>query len=332
MATTATRLSDVIKPERWNEYTTEDSTVKQAIWNSGVMVSNELMNTAAAGGGDTYSIPYWKDLPDGEPNYSNDDPADMATPDKIGAGKQVVRTAQLNNAWSAMDLAAELAGSDPIARIRSRIADWWIRQLQSRLVATIKGVYNANAANDNGDMAFITDTPFDATAAIEGASTMGDRSDEFTAILVHSAVRKKMQLNDLIQYIPDSSGGVIGVFRGMAVITDDGMPVIKENGKKDRYVSCLLGGGSIGYGNGNPRVSEEVDRIPLAGKGGGQEILVSRRSVVIHPLGFNWKGTTESDVSPTLADLELATNWERKYNRRHVPLAFVVAPIEADTH
>lgn len=326
-----TRLSDVVIPQEFSDYVTENSVERSALVKSGIVVRNAMIETQLRAGADSFSVPYWLDLPNDEANVSNDDPADLAVPRKLGTGKQLVRKSFLHSSWSAMNLASELSGSDAMQRIKDRAAAYWERQAQRRLVATLNGVLGDNLANDDGDMAVDISTEtgtaanFSAGAVIDAASTLGDGMQGLTAIAMHSAVYKNALKNDLIATLPDSKGGHIQVFRGLQVIVDDGLPVT-GTGAAAVYVSVLFGGGVVAYGLTAPRIADgtEVENVPAAGQGGGQQVLHSRVNLGLHVLGYTWKETAVVGESPTLAELADADNWDRvASDRKHIQLAFL---------
>lgn len=230
-----------------------------------------------------------------------------------------------------MNLASEISGSDAMARIQSRVEAYWNRQMQRRLIASLNGILlnnvatSANGGND-GDM--VVDISgetgsaanFSATAVIDAAATLGDRMDELSAIAMHSDLYTAALKSDMIETIQDSQGRPFRTFRGLAVIVDDGLPLASGV-----YTSVLFGAGAVGYGFADPRIADgtEVEKLPSAGRGGGQEVLHSRANVAIHPLGFNWLEGSVADESPSLAELALAANWKRVAERKAVPLAFL---------
>jgi hypothetical protein len=82
----------------------------------------------------------------------------------------------------------------------------------------------------------------------------------------------------------------------------------------------------VGYGVSEPRIADgtEVENLPSAGNGGGQQILHSRVNVAVHPAGFAWKDGSVAGDSPTLAELAKAANWDRVFTRKAIPMAFLV--------
>ena len=128
-------------------------------------------------------------------------------------------------------------------------------------------------------------------------------------------------LTDLIEFIQPSNGSLrLPTYRGLAVISDDGMPVVGGV-----YTCALFGQGAVGYGLSAPSIAAgtEVENKPSAGNGGGQQVLHSRVNLAIHPLGFQWVEGTLAGESPTIAELGVAAHWARVVERKASPLAFL---------
>jgi len=329
MATT--QLSDIIKPDVFTAYLVQNAMEKTALVQSGVLVPNAVINDQLTAGSDAFSVPFWRDLGNDEANVVNDDPASLASPKKIQTGKQFIRKAFLHQSWSAMNLASELAGSDALARIQDRAVAYWNRQLQRRLVATLSGVLADNVANDSSDMVLditaATANAFSPEAVIDAAGTLGDAMDGVTGIAMHSDLYRQALKADLIEFVQPSAGSMrMPTYRGLAVIVDDGMPKVSDGSTGFHYTSVLFGAGAVGYGLTAPRTAEgtEVENIPGAGNGGGQQILHSRVNLAVHPAGFAWVEGTLAGDSPTIAELGAAAHWDRVVERKAVPMAFLV--------
>ncbi len=335
MATT--QISDVVVPAAFTEYLVQNSVEKTAFATSGVLVKNAVIEDQLKAGADSFTVPHWLDLGNDEANLA-DDSGTPSTPYKIGTGKQIVRKAFLHNSWAAMNLASELAGSNALDRIQGRAVAYWDRQTQRRLIASLNGVLTDNVANDSGDMIRNVAgesgdaAKFGAAAVIDAAGTLGDSMRDLVAIAMHSDTYKAALKADLIQTLPDSQGGWIQVFRGLRVIVDDGLPkitVVDSEGppvvSHVEYITVLFGPGAVGYGLTEPRVAAgtEIENIPSAGRGGGQQILHSRVNLAVHPLGFQWKESSVAGASPSIAELALAANWDRVIERKAIPLAFL---------
>lgn len=334
------RLSDIFEPQVYGTYQAINNPMSSAFVQAGIIANNEFMNGLARNGGRNVIVPFWNDIdPTLEPNYSNDDPADLAVPNKITSGSMTARKSWLNQGFGEMDLVAEIATSDPLQHVRNRFGTYWTRQLNARLIASCVGVLNDNIANDGGDMLVdITgntgeDAVFNANAFIDAAYGAGENADQFTGIAVHSNIAARMVKNDELEDVRDSTGAIVmRTYRGRRVIVDDTLPVT-GTGAARIYTSILFGTGAIGfggvdgsafaYGEGVPKVAAELSRTVEAGNGGGMESIWERKTWVIHPLGFSWVEGTLVEMSPTLADLRLAAHWNRILPRTNVPLAFV---------
>jgi hypothetical protein len=342
-----TQLADVIVPEFFAEYMAQNSMTSTALFQSGVLVRNPLMAAQLGAGGDILNIPAWGDLlspadPGGsDPNISNDDPTQLSTPNKLSAVNQLCRKSYLNNSWAATNFAGELAGSDPMQRIASRLLAYWDRTYEYRLVQSLIGVLLSNVANNASDMvvdisAAATGSPitidgvqytspgFARDAVISAAGTIGDRSSTFRAIAMHSFVYREALRNNEIEFIRDSDNNILfSSYAGLAVTVDDSLTMPTAG----VYLSVLFGGGALGFADGEPTTGFgiEVFRTPDAGKGGGMSTLYTRRNSIIHPLGFSFNSASVAGESPTSAELAKAANWTRTaISRKSVPLCYLV--------
>lgn len=335
-------LSDAYIHDVYESYFAVDDVETTNFYNAGIIATDATFNGIARSGGKQVTIPYWGDLDATiEPNYSNDDWNDVSEVHGIGSGHQTARMAWVNQSFGTMDLVKELANSDPMARIRARFQSYWEKQLQHRILAVCTGILADNVANDSGDM--IIDISgltgdaavFNSDAFVDAAYTLGDHVDSLTVIAIHSLIMARMVKNDEIVYVPDSQGKLtIPTYKGRLVVVDDGLGTTGA-GADRVYTSIIFGQGAFGFGGergnvfaiglGVPAVSSEVKRYPEKGAGGGAEAIWERNTWLIHPRGFDWiEGTLASgELSPTLADLRTATHWDRKVDRKLVPLAFI---------
>ncbi|HET8791795.1 MAG TPA: major capsid protein [Modicisalibacter sp.] len=334
MATT--RLSDIIDVVVYQDLPQISGPEKTAFFESGLIARNALLDSLASAAGKTAELPYWNDL-DGsiEVNYSNDNPATLATPQKLAQGEQIARKAFVNQGWQAADLASELAmGGTAMEAIRAKTSRYFARQWQRRLIAAVNGVMADNVANDAGDMVHdvaaeavasqTADTRFNQDAFIEAAYTMGDAVEGVTAIAVHSTIAKQITKLNGAEDVRDSEGNLLyQAYLGRRIIVDDGLPVVAGTTDGFKYVSVLFGPGVFGYGVGSPEVPVEVEREAAQGNGGGIETLWERNTWLLHPFGFQQLGTP-AGLSFTQAELATAAVWDRVLPRKLVPLAFMV--------
>jgi len=181
-----TQIADVVVPEVFTPYVQQLTEEKARIIQSGVATRDPAIDLMLAGGGLTFNVPSFQDLDNDTDRVSTDTSVDdftggTARPDplKVQSSQEVAVRLNRNNSWSTADLAAALAGTDPMESIASRVAFYWTRRLQAVFIATLNGVIKDNVANDAADyendisgvsyVAGVTD--FSAEAFIDAAVT-----------------------------------------------------------------------------------------------------------------------------------------------------------------
>lgn len=325
-------ISNIVEPSVFQEYVLERSTIKSNFFNSGIVNFNEFA-AQAQGGGRTVDMPFWNDWGDSDANV-DETTGSAATPETATSGDDVAFKHSRNIAMTGPDLAAIVAGSDPLRVLADRAIAKWDREYQKMLISSALGVLADNDANDSDDMFYSVAT--DATAAvaaaekmsagvmIEGAQTMGDSKSELVAIAMHSRVHANLQIQGALQDHFDLQTGTLlfQTFAGKRVIQDDRMPVVAGS-NRNTYISILFGEGAFAHGEGDPKVPLEYERDATANNGGGKETLVNRRKFILHPRGIAWQGASVAAKGPTNAELEAAANWDRVYARKAVRIAFL---------
>jgi hypothetical protein len=140
-----TIIADVVVPRIFTPYVQQLTEEKTALIQAGALARDAALDDMLAGGGLTFDVPSWKDLTNDADNVSSDTGGD-SVPAKIGTSNEVAVRLSRNKSWSAADLAAALAGSDPMNAIANRVAYYRARRLQAAFVATMTGVFADNAA------------------------------------------------------------------------------------------------------------------------------------------------------------------------------------------
>lgn len=309
-----TRVADVIVPEVFNQYLVNEIEERSALIQSGIVAP--VPNLTVPDGGNGVNMPFWNDL-DGDPEAIQSDFA--LTPQKIDAGKDFARIFTFGKAWSAEDLAAELAGSDPMQAIASRVTDYWNRSQQKILLNMLDGVFADNLANDDGDLIFDVSEE-DGTGEIasgdifiDGAQLLGDAKGKFTAIAMHSRVHANLQKAQLVEYFPDSQIDIgFGTYQNKTILVDDSLPVVDGSTSGKKYATYLFANAAVGYAAGTPKVPTETDRNSLK----GEDILINRQRFIMHPRGFAWTEGSVAGEMPTMAELKLAANYDRVYQKK----------------
>lgn len=316
MADTPTTLSDVIIPEVFNPYIRELTTRTNAFFASGVITPVDDLSFQNRGGA-LIQMPFWKAL--GERAQLLDDEDDLEIK-KVQTGQDNAVQHARALVYGGTDLAAALAGSDPMEAIAAGVAENWSYEWNMQLISTLKGAMGALAAEGTPVNTLDISGLAAGAAVIDGASfidavqTMGDAKRRIAAVAMHSATNAVLAKQGLIETERDADGVVLyETFMGKRVIEDDALA--PTNGV---YDTILFGEGAIGYGEGNPKVPSEEGREPL--KGGGQDYLVTRRHYVLHPRGIAWDPGNGVPAKTTPSDVELADagNWSRVYEPKNI--------------
>lgn len=329
-----TQLTDIIVPAVFDAYMRVDTTAKAEVFTSGLVQMDAKMSELLSGGGRTFQTPFWNDLDNSDPIKPTDNPADVGVPLKVTATKMQFVRQMDTQGWSSADLVRELAGSDPLVRIRERVSAYWGRYLNRVAISTLNGVIAANVANNSGDMVYdvtaktgtttiggvtVPAYTLSADAILEAKQTMGDRADGLKIIVMHSRLFTNLQKQNLIQYIPNAAGIIeFPTYLGYRVVVSDTMPAVAVS-SDTIFTSYLASEGVLGFGESPPEIPVEVYRRPDQGNGMGIEQMWTRRQWAMQPMGHNWKDVTVTGGAgqfPTRAELELAANWERKYPER----------------
>lgn len=335
MATT--QITNIYNPKTFARRAQEAQIALNRFLRSGVAVMDAALQAQIAQGGNIGELTNFNPLTLDEPNYSNDDPALKSTPANVSSGLQRFRVYARNKSWSTMDLARELALTDPVGAITGRIGAYWAKDDEQRLINSLLGILADNVANDGGDM--VIDVATDGAAAvgdaeriggervIDALQTLGDHKDSVTTLAIHSAIHARLQKQQLIDYIRDADNNIMfETYMGKRLIVDDSLPAV-AGANRVTYTCMLFAPGIVATANGKVMVPSELDRIPDAGTGGGQDVIYSRISNVWHPVGFDFTSTTLTTVGnaphATYAQLRLAANWDRKFQRKNIPLAFI---------
>ncbi len=318
-----TTLSDVIVPEIFNPYVIQRTMELSALYQSGIVSNNAEFDRLASEAAPMHNMPFFEDLSGESENVVEG--ADL-TANKITSSKDVSVTIRRAAMWSATDLSAALAGSDPMQAIANLVAGYWARDMQKTLIHILKGVFAASTMADHkldisaeeGAAANIS-----APAFIDALQMLGDAQGQLTAVCMHSATKAWLKKQNLITTERDSNSVEFDTYQDRRVIVDDGCPV-----SGGVYTTYIFGAGAFALGNGNPVgfVATETDRDKK--KGSGVDYLINRRTFILHPRGIAWQNAAKEHVeSPSNEELENGTNWKRVFEPKAIRVVALVHKI-----
>ena len=117
-----TTLQDVIVPELFNPYVINRTMELSALLQCGIITNNSEFDALASQAAPTVNMPFFEDLT-GESEQVIE--GGELTDNKISSSKDVAAIIRRAKMWSATDLSAALAGSDPMAAIATLVAQFW---------------------------------------------------------------------------------------------------------------------------------------------------------------------------------------------------------------
>lgn len=321
-----TTLRDVIVPELFNPYVINRTMELSALLQCGIIANNSEFDALASQSAPTVNMPFFEDLTgESEQVIEGED----LTDNKISSNKDVAAIIRRAKMWSATDLSAALAGSDPMAAIATLVAQFWARDMQKELIAVLNGIFGTVPAGGSGTPPAETRLEsnlldisgksgaaanWSGSAFIDAEQKLGDAKAQLTGICMHSATEAYLKKQNLIDTVQPSNDVAFGTYQGKRVIVDDGCPVASGV-----YTTYLFGNGAVALGNGNPVgfVPTETDRAKR--KGSGVDYLINRRTSILHPRGVAFTSASVAKTEgPSRAELSDPKNWNPVYEPKQI--------------
>lgn len=322
-----TTLQDVIVPELFNPYVVNRTMELSALVQCGIIANDQEFDRLASQAAPTVNMPFFEDLT-GESEQVIEG-ADLAD-NKITSNKDVAAIIRRAKMWSATDLSAALAGSDPMMAIGTLVARFWERDMQKELIAILNGVFGTIPAV-TGDNAKAAETRlasnlldisgksgaaanWSGSAFIDAEQMLGDAKAQLTGVVMHSATEAALKKQNLIDTVQPSNDVAFGTYQGKRVIVDDGCPVASGV-----YTTYLFGNGAVALGNGNPVgfVPTETDRAKR--KGSGVDYLINRKTMILHPRGIAFTNANVAKTEgPSRTELADPVNWKPVYEPKQI--------------
>lgn len=310
-----TTIADLVIPELYTSYMQEKSPELSRLLKSGIAVTNDKMVELANGAGTTIHVPFLKDLT-GDDEILIEDTA--LTPAKMTADNQIGVRLIRGKAWEWTDLSQILSQADPVGYFYQRVAAYWERMEQKALISIINGLFATGGALATSHLKDISAVAgggvIDADATLDAKQLIGDADYKLTHVAMHSATKTLLQKQNLIEFIPDSRGEIaFERYMGYNVIVDDGLPV--DDGV---YTTVLFGEGAFAYGTGMPNGLKPIDTDRDVLK--STDIIVTRRSLVLHPQGLKFTSDSVAKETPTNAELATASNWAKVMDNKNIAI------------
>lgn len=321
-----TTLQDVIVPELFNPYVINKTMELSALVQSGIIVNDQEFDRLASQASPLINMPFFEDLT-GESEQVIEG-ADLKD-DLITSNKDVAAIIRRAKMWSATDLSAALAGSDPMAAIITLVARFWERDMQKELISILNGVFGTVPAGDSGTPPAETRLAsnlldisgksgsaanWSGSAFIDAEQMLGDAKAQLTGVVMHSATEAYLKKQNLIETVQPSNDVAFGTYQGKRVIVDDGCPAASGV-----YTTYLFGNGAVALGNGSPVgfVPTETDRAKR--KGSGIDYLINRKTMILHPRGIAFTNANVAKAEgPSRVELADPSNWNPVYEPKQI--------------
>lgn len=322
-----TTLEDVIVPELFNPYVTRRSMELSALLNCGIISNNVEFDRLASQAAPTVNMPFFEDLTgESEQVIEGKDLED----NKISSNRDVAAIIRRAKMWSATDLSAAMAGTDPMKAIGELVAAFWARDMQKELIAVLNGVFGTVPAASGGETATAETrlesnlmdisgekgaaANWSASAFIDAEQRLGDAKSQLTGIAMHSATEAYLKKQNLIDTVQPSNDVGFNTYQGKRIIVDDGCPA-----GSGVFTTYLFGNGAVALGNGNPAgfVPTETDRAKR--KGSGVNYLINRRTNILHPRGVAFTSTNVAkQEGPSRDEMKDPVNWKPVYEPKQI--------------
>ncbi|MCL2835182.1 MAG: major capsid protein [Defluviitaleaceae bacterium] len=282
---------------------------KSPLIRSGAVVNSEALANLASRGGRTVNMPYWNRISVDSEVLSM---TGALNPTPVTARADVAAINFRAAAWSIRELASAIAGDSALAAIAEMVAEYWVRDEQKVLVSSLAGAF-ASPGMSGHVFGAANPGALNAEMVLDAKQLLGDVFGQLHAIVMHSAVYTSLQKQDLITFMRPSTGARIAEYLGYDVIVDDSVQY-DEAGKV--FSTYLLAEGAIGRGDGTPvdMTPVEVSRSALL----SEDYLITRKALIMHPLGIAFTGAVVSGESPSNAELRNPVNWNRVHENKNI--------------
>ena len=335
-----TNLANVIGHDAFAQYFNRALIERSTFFKSGILATDPVIaqKCAEAGfGGFMVKLPFFNALSTSIAEERIDE-HDL-TPKNVTTGEDVAVIIRRAISFGSNDIAADVAGADPMRVVAEQLADYWNARNERRLFSVLKGVFAKNVKTDGSTLVLDITGKEGGLANLSkdtllwAAQLLGDRKTELTAIAMNSMVETYLAALDTNAglYRASDAAATLPKYNGRDIIVDDNCLYDSNSKKVEIY---LFGRGAVAYCDCPVKVPFEVGRNALTA--GGQDYLVSRIGNICHVRGYKWAVT---DANPDnvktgtsgqggyIAGLEDAGNWDRVYDKKDIRVVKLIAKL-----
>jgi len=318
-----------------NRWASEVDPTTLVLLESGAVVNDATISNMISGGGNYYTIPFYKDL---EGNVQTYDGATSIVSDDTEDGVQSGFVYGEMKGFKDTVFVRDFTGADPMGNIVRRIAKYWNKQKQNRLLSVIKGIFAISGDSDwdkhTTNIATASSTASDAnrmgltTLREASVKALGEHADDLTIAIMHSTVALRLSNLQVLEFFKYNANGMdydvrVGRSGNLLVLVWDGVPVSTSSTAtgENEYTTYIFGPGAIL--TADAPVEKPSDLVYDAKTNGGQEELITRMRKTYHPNGFSF-AMTNMPISPSISDAETGTNWSRQMKAENIKIVRVI--------
>lgn len=316
-------------------WATEPDPILTVLIDSGAVVVDPEIERMISGGGNYYTIPFYKDLEGDTQKY------DGLTDLEIKFTEDDKQSGIVYSEWVGFgdrDFVKDFTGADPMSNIVRRITKYWAKKHQEKLISILKGIFAITGddewAKHTTDISTKTDSVADENriglTTIRNATVkaLGDHANNIAMAIMHSTVANTLENLQVLNYYTATYNGMVldvtvAKSGNVNVLIFDGVPVKTSTTATGEfeYTTYLLGYGSILTANAPVEKPSELMR--KADVKGGTDVLITRVRRTYHPNGFNFS-MSAIPITPTNAELETGTNWTRKMLSKNINIVRLI--------
>ena len=318
-----------------NRWGSEPDPTSLVLLESGAVVNDASIANMISGGGNYYTIPFYKDLTGNVQTY---DGATTVVSDDTEDGVQSGFVYGEMKGFKDTVFVRDFTGADPMGNIVRRIAKYWNKQKQNRLLSVLQGIFAITGDTDwdkhTTNIASTGSTASDAnrmgltTLREATVKALGENADDFTIAIMHSTVALRLSNLQVLEFFKYNVNGMeldVRVARSgnLLVLVWDGVPVSTSSTAtgENEYTTYILGTGAIL--TADAPVERPSDLVYDAKTNGGQEELITRMRKTYHPNGFTFS-MTNMPISPSISDAQNGANWSRQMKAENIKIARVI--------
>lgn len=308
-----TKIADVVSRTGFSKYAVQRAVAVNKFVTAGILKSSTLFDDIAANGGALQKMPFWN-TPNGDSDIISETTSSVAV--NFSTGYDQARLHFRSKEWGRTGLSVQLAGSDPFTELGDFLGNYWSTEINKIAINSLKGAFTSGSSlsgSINDISALVSGSELISSLNfVDTLGLLGDSADnDDLSIVMHSAVKNYLVKLDLIEdYVQGSTvNTTMPIFMGHKIVVDDALSA--TNGIYNTYV---CGQGSMALGFGKPDVEDEAFRDPEL----HTEKLISRRYMIVHPLGIRWNEASVAAESPTYAEMATAANWTKVYDTKNI--------------